>query len=52
MRLVPPHILLLYILIKILNLLIDDILEGLGVSLLGCGVDLENHIENSIVYNF
>lgn len=52
MGLVPPHKLLLHILIKILDLLIDDILKGLRISLLGCVVGLENHIENSIVYNF
>ncbi len=45
-------VLFLYLLIKVLDLLVDDILEGLKIGLVSLALGAEKHIENSIVYNF
>jgi uncharacterized membrane protein YjjP (DUF1212 family) len=46
------RVLSLNIFVKIFNLLINDILEWLQREGWGWGLELGNHIENSIVYNF
>ena len=45
-------VLFLHLFIKVLDLLIDDILEGLKIGLVGLSLWVGKHIENSIVYNF